>query len=224
MQSRAEFVDKHWEEAVVIDAKMREAAVACVKNFLGEDQDVPTYLTRERLEKCASAVDIFIHLGYCYALIALDQRFLKQRTFIEQLFNLCIIQAALGESSVVVVIRSDARKLTPMMAIRSRTAQGMDRLQISREIVRFTYDQLGYLPKTPIEVQRVFYPQLLNALHGLWKALWRKKRTDEERERAKDEQADGVQRCIESICMDWKIECLPEVRPGSWMLEEFPCE
>ena len=118
MQTREEFIDAHWEKALVIDAKMREAAVACVKNFLGEDQVVDSVLAKDSWLTYDVSGTYFTYLAYCYSLICLGDRFLKGRKMVEFLFLEVILQSSLGAAAVIVVNRDDIKEISFAETIR----------------------------------------------------------------------------------------------------------
>ena len=222
--ARDEFIEEHWEEALVIDSKMREAAVACVKNFLGKEQEVGSLLTRDLGAEYETAADLYIDLSYRYSLKALDQRFVKSRPYVEMLFQLCILQASLGDDAVIIVACQDPTTITLKKAFQSQNATGKDRYQVGTESLRLVYDNLGRLLISPSEIHDTRKNIAKKALKSLWAMLWRKKRSDQEKADAKEKQSEGIQRCIKQICEDWGIDCLPELDFDGWMFEKFPTE
>jgi hypothetical protein len=222
VQTRAEFIEEHWEEALAIDAKMRDAAVACVKNFLGEGQEVPVLLSKDKLIASESTTAHFMNLAYWYSLKALDQRYLYSRVGIEFLFMLIIRQATLGEAAVVV---SNTTKYTSKIFFkvwRIPKNNGADRLQFGQSLTQIHYEMLGKIPRSYRKMREMEQIVKRKMPAHIWKTLIRqRRRTKEESEAKREREAQAIQVEIKTICDEWGLECLPEADFDGWMFEEF---
>ncbi len=193
MQTREEFIDAHWEEALVIDAKMREAAVACVKNFLGEDQEVESLLSKEKWLEYDVPCDYFMYLGYCCALKCLGIRFLRAREATEFLFLEVILQCSLGSAGVIVTIRDDFNGFQFSNAFKRSQPAGPGRLQVGQEMLKSYVSALSELPKSQIELQTGRSGVIRYLLPKLVTTLFKWKRSEEKKVEAREKEAEGIQ-------------------------------
>ncbi len=221
MQTREEFIDAHWEEALVIDARMREAAKACVKNFLGEEQEIPVLISQEALAKYDSSIDYFVLLAYAYSMTTLDQRILKSRSFIEVHFQMIILQSAIGDECVKVVASTDYAKFSIRKAMLGNKVNGEDRKQVGLELSRMQFSMFQSLPISYDEMTESNKAVPKKSALGIWTALWRKSLTNEQRIEREEKQAAGVQGEIARICKVWNLKCEGPIDLTSWMLTDF---
>lgn len=221
MLTRKEFIENHWEEALVIDAKMREAAVACVKNFLGEDQILSSLLRKEDLIASNRAITYFSLLAYRYSLKALDLRVLKMRSFIEGLFQLVILQSAVGNESAAIVARVDYAEFSISKARLGNKAIGADRVQAGIEQIRMIYRLFKALPTSYDEMESHAREFPRRSVKELWIGMWRKSKTEAKSSEQKEFQGESIQLEIARICDVWHIQRESSMDMEGWLLEEI---
>ncbi|MBS1727715.1 MAG: hypothetical protein JST51_13415 [Armatimonadetes bacterium] len=221
MQTGKGLLAAHREQALLIDEKMREAGRTFMANFLGKEVEVESILDRFTEAKYEFLIDYFIHLSYAYALSSMGETHAQHRPAIEFFAQAVILQAALGKDSLVVVATTDTFQYKLGTSTSIPMEAGPHRLQIGKDTLVLAFRQLGHLPSTYEAFTDSKSKISRGAFGEIFRALVRKKKTAEEKESERKEEAERFVAEVKRICDDWKIDCLPKADHKGWLFEEL---
>ncbi len=221
MQTKAEFIDEHWDEILEIDSKMRHAANVTIKEFFGEESDVPSLLNREEFDPKSSIFGMLSYLAYCYSYKALGERHLFARSMVELLIFLIIQQSALGDDAVTFAIDLEVLPMTFRIGMKGNKVEGDERYQVGSSLLRSYYSLIKSLPSTYEEMAGNQKVVKRRAFRLLWTRFKEPKRTEQEKEDTRFKESMSIQGEIAKLCRAWNLSSDYQIDMAGWMTKTW---
>lgn len=221
MQTKAEFIDEHWEEIIEIDSKMRHAANVAIKEFFGEDSNVPSLLKQEVFYPKSSVFGMLSSLAFSYSEKALDDRYLFARAMVELLLFLVIEQYALGDDAVIFAIDLEVLPMTVRIGMKGNKVEGEERYQVGSTLLRSYYSLMKSLPRTYEEMAGNHKVIKRKSFRLIWTRLKEPKRTKQEKEDIRFKESMSIQGEIASLCRAWNLSSGYQIDIPGWMTKTW---
>jgi hypothetical protein len=221
VQTKAEFIDEHWDEILEIDLKMRHVANVAIKEFFGEDSNVPSLLRQEDFDPKSSVFGMLSHLAYCYSYKALSERHLFARSMVEFLIFLVIQQSALGDDAVAFAIDLEVLPMTIRIGMKGNKVEGEERYQVGSTLLRSYYSLMKSLPSTYEEMAGNHKVIKRKSFRLIWTRLKEPKRTKQEKEDIRFKESMSIQGEIEGLCRAWNLSPENQIDIAGWMTKTW---